>query len=163
MSYKLLLTIFVLLSLGAEADPVTFNEGESATFNFSFAPTEDNDTIFLACYCEPAGYPWYGGVTTIYDGLNGTGEIVLFYPSSLLGAGAFSNYPGMQDGLFSIVYEFTNLTIGTTATTFRNGVPTITLLNVDTDGVLVVPEPATLALFSAGLLGLGFMRRRKQI
>lgn len=29
-------------------------------------------------------------------------------------------------------------------------------------GVLLVPEPATLALFSAALLALGFVRRRKQ-
>jgi PEP-CTERM motif len=128
------------------SDIITLNDAGPATITFSQPVT--NPVIALVS--------WNGAVVTF-------GESILTLSSGcgFWGCGSFTNVTangfdgsGELHGVVEVPGTFTSITFNDTVSENWHG------FTVGAAG-LAVPEPATLSLLGAGLLGLGLIRRRR--
>ena len=143
--------------------------------NFANEPSADTVMFFLdannAILTYAAGFTtgfsfFYSSSTaatvTVYDGLNGTGNVL---GTLSLTAQGFDNCVGDPNGTFcnwtavGVGFSGTAMSIDFGGTANQTGFDDITFGSV-TPGI---PEPSTYAMLALGLAGIGFVaRRRKQ-
>lgn len=142
------------------------------TGNFGNEPTPDTILFFLTGSAVlnyapgfTTGFSFYyttvsyGGLVNVYDGLNATGNLLGTIDLSVLGAGTgdpsgdFSNW-----AIGSLAFGGTAMSIDFGGTVNQVGYDNITFGSTNPDGQ--VPEPATMGLLGAALLGLAVSRRR---
>lgn len=146
------------------------------TGNFSGSPTMPTILFFLtgagdimnvaggfdtgfSFYYSAVVYP---GTVTVYDGLNGTGNVLatLNLPVTPSGGAPECTY-GAYCPWFPVGVTFsgTAYSVNFSGTANYIGFDNITLgSDIPTPGI---PEPGTLALFGSGVIGLGGLLRRK--
>ncbi len=116
------------------------------------------DTGFSFYYSAPI----YPGSVSVYDGLNGTGNLLatLNLPKTADGIGM----PGC-DGADYCPFEAAGVTFSGIAESvnFTGAADYIAFAGVTLGSSTPIPEPTTLALLGLALGGLGFMGRKKAI
>lgn len=166
LSAALSIVIVSVFFAPAQAIPIDIAAGESIIFNFDFtseAPPPPYDS---------ASASWSltnlfddgevdNGLIEVFADLYATGSVINSgeWTDSFFFAGFGDNRPDVVDGLFSM--KFTAIT-GTVTLTSISG------LGYPSEGAPViitptlVPEPTTLSLLVAGLIGFGLTRRRRR-
>lgn len=164
ISYLALIAI-LLASMGALADPIDIDAGESIIFNFDFTSEAPPPPYVSAGASWSLDNIWDdgeldSGVIEVFTDLFAMGS--LYYTSGWNEISYFSAFgtpeSSIVDGLFSVKFtalagSATLTSIVGTATPGEGGLISIT--------PTLVPQPGTLALLGIGLFALSLARRRK--
>jgi len=142
---------------GAGANAVFFVTGTGDIMNRAAGFTTGFSFFYTA-----ANQP---GTVSVYSGLNGTGSLLASLSLPVTGNGATT--PGCMGTnfcpytAFGVTFKGTAESVDFSGTENQIGFADITLGSATAGGGKGVPEPATLSLVVAGLIGLCFMRRRR--
>ncbi len=158
----------------SEATLALVDSDAGGSGNFANEPSADTIMFFLdannAVLNVAAGFDtgfsfYYSSSTaasvTVYDGLNGTGNVL---GTLALTAQGFDNCGGDPSGDFcnwtavGVAFAGTAKSIDFGGTANQTGFDNITFGS----DVPVIPEPSTYALMALGLAGIGFVARRRR-
>jgi hypothetical protein len=101
----------------------------------------------------------FASVVNVYDGLNGTGNLLGTINLPALGAGPDPGNSFSSWSIGSLAFAGTARSIDFGGTVNQVGFDNITFGSTNPNSV---PEPGTLMLMGLGLAGLTFLRRRRQ-